>query len=187
MNPDINIQLYGMLSRVLLMKGCTASCWLLDAPDKFKTAGFPCGHKLWKHIEENYYEETKQFINACLVLENKLQTSLTMKAWHEVQHYLDEWVATRKRTMEAYRIQYKNNWGSTEQQKNSKYFITSFATGINGPSELRATVTKTVHERGATWASVLLAVREEHLRSEHGKKGIAKIHGKPRKADDSAE
>ena len=184
MNPDLNIQLYGMLSRVLLMKGCTAS-WLLDAPDDFKTAGFPCGHKLWKRIEENY--ETKQFITACLVLENKLQTSLTMKAWHELQHYLDEWVATRKRTMEAYRIQYKNKWGNTEQQKNSDYFITSFATGINGPSELRATVTKAVDERNATWASVLLAVREEHLRSEHGKKGIAKMHGKPRKADDSAE
>jgi hypothetical protein len=89
--------------------------------------------------------------------------------------------------MEAYPIQYKNNWGSTEQQKNSDYFITSFATGINGPSELRATVTKVVDEQGATWTSVLLDVCEEHLRSEHGKKGIAKMHGKPRKADDSAK
>jgi hypothetical protein len=91
MNPDLNIRLYDMLSRVLLMKGCNAS-WLLDAPDDFKIAGFPCGHKLWKRIKENY--ETKQFITACLVLENKLQTSLTMKAWHQLQHYLDEWADT---------------------------------------------------------------------------------------------
>jgi hypothetical protein len=110
-----------------------------------------------------------------------------MKAWRDLQHYLNEWVATHKRTMEAYRIQYKNNWGGTEQQKNSDYFITSFAPGINGPSELKATVTKAVDEQNATWASVLLAVREEHLRSEHGKRGIAKMHGKPRKADGSAE
>jgi hypothetical protein len=45
----------------------------------------------------------------------------------------------------------------------------------------------TVDERESTWASVLLAVREEHLRSEHGKKCIAKMHDKPRKADGSAE
>jgi hypothetical protein len=73
---------------------------LLDAPDNFKPAGFP-----WKRIEENY--EMKQFITACLVLENKLHTSITMKSWHELQPYLDEWVATRKWTMKAYRIQHR--------------------------------------------------------------------------------
>jgi hypothetical protein len=80
-----------MLSPVLLLKGCTAS-WLLDAPDDFKTAGFPNGHKLWNLIEENY--ETKQFVTACPVPENKLHTSITMKSWHELQPCLDEWVAT---------------------------------------------------------------------------------------------
>jgi hypothetical protein len=81
MNPDLDIQFYNMLSGVLLKKGCTAS-WLQDALDDFQTAGLPSRHKLWKRINENY--ETKQFITACLVLENKLHTSLTMESLHKL-------------------------------------------------------------------------------------------------------
>jgi hypothetical protein len=64
--------------------------------------------------------------------------------------------------MKAYHIQHRNNWGGTEQQKNSGYFITSSATGINCPSELRATVQKAVEEQGATCVERNLFVRSPH-------------------------
>jgi uncharacterized iron-regulated protein len=103
------------------MKGNTAS-WLLDGLDDFQTSRLPSGQKLWKHIKEDY--KIKQFMTACLVLEsNKLHTSLTIEALHtKLQPHLDEWVDTRKWTIEAYHIQHRNSWAGMEQLKNA-YFI----------------------------------------------------------------
>jgi hypothetical protein len=184
-NPDVDSQLYGMLSLVLLQNGCSAG-WLLDASNEDIQMERFSGHKLWKRIEKNY--ETAAFLDACLIQENTYQTSLKMSNWSELQPYLDAWVATRNRSMNAYRIQKANKWGTYEQPNSAFYFVKTMVAGILGPSDLKIKVSIEYKKEDSTWASVMQVIHEQYLESEEGKKKISFMHGKnPPKNDKSKQ